>query len=279
MQTLYELLGALPDDDADRLRAAFSSAAKASHPDNSPDDPDAPQKFRRVVRAYAILRDERQRVTYDTLLATADQQQRALSRRDKVAPRIQNLVPDPIVVVVIAFVSIGTFHLFERVLRAPDVPVRAQQSLAHVSALAAAMPATQPSDTIGRAGERTRLDRMPVSGSPELVDAVEETTALGPPAVTSNASTVPSISDVEVKDARYYRERGHQAYRIGDLALALVDLDLAVELDPNFSDAYIDRAVVFHRMGDLKRAFADITQARRVDAQKPQETAPLSGNH
>ena len=60
MQTLYELLGALPDDDADRLRAAFSSAAKASHPDNNPDDPDTPQKFRRVVRAYAILRDERQ---------------------------------------------------------------------------------------------------------------------------------------------------------------------------------------------------------------------------
>jgi curved DNA-binding protein CbpA len=278
VQTLYELLGALPDDDADRLRAAFSSAAKSSHPDNNPNDPDAPQKFRRVVRAYAILRDERQRVTYDSLLATADQQ-RAITRQHKVSSRIQNLVPDPIVVVVIAFVSIGTFHLLEWVLRAPDVPVRAQQSLAHVSALAAAMPATQPSDTIGRAGERARLDRMPVSASPEVVDAVEETTALGPPAVASNASTVPSISDVGVKDARYYRERGHQAYRMGDMALALVDLDLAVELDPNFSDAYIDRAIVFHRMGDLKRAFADITEARRVDGQKPQQTTPRSGNH
>jgi len=274
VQTLYELLGALPDDDADRLRAAFSSAAKASHPDNNPDEPDAPQKFRRVVRAYAILRDERQRMTYDSLLATADQQ-RALTRRRKVSSRIQNLVPDPIVVVVIAFVSIGTFHLIESVLRAP-VPERAQRSLAHVSALTAAMPATQPSDTIGRAGERTSLDRMPVSGSPEVADAVEETTALGPPAVASNASTVPAISDVEVKDARYYRERGHQAYRVGDLALALVDLDLAVELDPNFSDAYIDRAIVFHRMGDLKRAFADITEARRVDAQKPQQPTPRS---
>lgn len=278
MQTLYELLGALPDDDADRLRAAFSSAAKASHPDNNSDDPDAPQKFRRVVRAYAILRDERQRMTYDSLLATADQQ-RALSPRHKVSSRIRNLVPDPIVVVVIAFVSIGAFHLFERVLRAPDVPAQAQQSLTRVSALAAAMPATQPSDTIGRAGERNGLDRLPVSSAPEVADAVEETTALGPPAVASNASTVPAISDVEVKDARYYRERGHQAYRIGDLALALVDLDLAVELDPNFSDAYIDRAIVFHRMGDLKRAFADITEARRVDAQKPRQTTARSGNH
>lgn len=275
MQTLYELLGALPDDDADRLRAAFSSAAKASHPDNSPDDPDAPQRFRRVVRAYAILRDERQLVTYDSLLATADQQ-RALGRRHKASSRIHDLVPSPIVVVVIAFVSIGSFHLFESVLRAPDIPVRAQHSLAHVSALAAAMPATQPSDTIGRAGERTGLDWTPVSSSPEVADAVEETMALGPPAAVNNASTVPAISDVEVKDARYYRERGHQAYRIGDLPLALVDLDLAVELDPNFSDAYIDRAIVFHRMGDLKRAFADITEARRVDARKPQQTTPRS---
>lgn len=277
MQTLYELLGALPDDDADRLRAAFSSAAKASHPDNNPDDPDATQKFRRVVRAYAILRDERQRTTYDSLLATADQQ-RALSRRHKVSSRIQHLVPDPIVVVVIAFVSIGAFHLIEGLLRPPDVPAHAQ-SLAHVSALTAAMPTTQPSDTIGRAGERNRLDRMPVSGPLEAADTVEETMALGPPAAVNNASTVPAISDVEVKDARYYRERGQQAYRIGDLALALVDLDLAVELDPNFSDAYIDRAIVFHRMGDLKRAFADVAEAKRVDAQKPQQATPRSGNN
>jgi Flp pilus assembly protein TadD len=217
-------------------------------------------------------------MTYDSLLVTADQQ-RTLDRRHEVSSRIQNLVPHPIVVVVIAFVSIGAFHLIAGLLRAPDVPMRAQQSLAHVSALTAAMPTTQPSNTIGRAGERNGLDRIPVSGPPEAADTVEETMALGPPAAASSASAVPAISDVEVKDARYYRERGQQAYRIGDLALALVDLDLAVELDPGFSDAYIDRAIVFHRMGDLKRAFADITEARRVDGQKPQQTTHRSGNN
>ena len=61
MKTLYDLLGALPDDDADRLRAAFRKAAKASHPDNNPDDADAPHKFRQVVRAHGILGDQRQR--------------------------------------------------------------------------------------------------------------------------------------------------------------------------------------------------------------------------
>jgi Tfp pilus assembly protein PilF len=54
------------------------------------------------------------------------------------------------------------------------------------------------------------------------------------------------------------------------LALALVDFDLAINLDPNFSDAYIDRAIVFRRMGNLKHAFADIAQAKRIDDLKPQ---------
>jgi curved DNA-binding protein CbpA len=33
MKTLYDLLGALPNDDADDLRAAFRRAAKQAHPD------------------------------------------------------------------------------------------------------------------------------------------------------------------------------------------------------------------------------------------------------
>jgi Flp pilus assembly protein TadD len=146
------------------------------------------------------------------------------------------------------------------------------------------MPTTQPSDTVGRAGERSRLDRLPILGASDAADDVKEAMvpdvpAADAPAAANNTGAVPAISDIEVKDAGYYRRRGHEAYRTGDLALALVDLDLAVELDPNFSDAYIDRAIVFHRMGDLKRAFADITQARRVDAQKPRQTTPPSGNN
>ena len=116
MQTLYELLGALADDDADRLRAAFREAAKASHPDNNSGDPDAPQRFRRVVRAHAILSDERQRATYDALLAKAHQRRTPNSER-KVLSR--NPVPDAIAAIVIAFVSIGTFLLVERAFRTP----------------------------------------------------------------------------------------------------------------------------------------------------------------
>ena len=92
----------------------------------------------------------------------------------------------------------------------------------------------------------------------------------GAVAAADITGVIPAISVVEVKDAGYYRQRGNQAYRSGDLALALVDFDLAINLDPNFSDAYIDRAIVFRRMGDLKHAFADIAQAKRIDDVKPQ---------
>ena len=57
MGTLYDLLGALPSDDAEGLRTAFRKAAKATHPDINPDQPDAALRFRELVRAYDILTD------------------------------------------------------------------------------------------------------------------------------------------------------------------------------------------------------------------------------
>ena len=71
MGTLYDLLGALPSDDAESLRTAFRKAAKATHPDINPDNPDAALRFRELVRAYDILTDAEQRATYDELLAIA----------------------------------------------------------------------------------------------------------------------------------------------------------------------------------------------------------------
>ena len=67
MTTLYELLGALPDDDAEGLRSAFRKAAKTAHPDTNPDDPDASLRFRQLIRAHDILSDDEQRAAYDAL--------------------------------------------------------------------------------------------------------------------------------------------------------------------------------------------------------------------
>ena len=79
MKTLYDLLEALPDDDADGLRAAFRKAARANHPDFNP-APEASEKFSRIIRANAILSDGQQRAEYDRLLELAKRQQKPTTK-------------------------------------------------------------------------------------------------------------------------------------------------------------------------------------------------------
>ena len=71
--------------------------------------------------------------------------------------------------------------------------------------------------------------------------------------------------DVGTRDANYYRERGIQAYRSGDLYIALANFDLAIDMDPGLADSYINRGIVFRRLGDLKRALSDVAEAKRID--------------
>jgi len=267
VQTLYELLGALPDDDAEALRRAFRKAAKANHPDNNPDDPEAAQRFRRIVRAHSILSDIRQREAYDSLLAKAHQQQALNSGRTNFS-KGRHLVMDIVGTMVIAFVSIGAFLLFERGFTVPIVPAHVQEISARASALTAAMPIPS-SGTAEPPSEHNKREETPVTNKPEVLDAFAEETAQVAVAAADDSGAIATMSEAEVKDAKYYRQRGSQAYRNGDLPLALTDFDLAIELDPNFFDAYIDRAVVFRRMGDMKRAFADVAQAKRIDDLKP----------
>jgi len=168
---------------------------------------------------------------------------------------------------VIAFVSIGAFLLFERGLTVPIAPAQVHDISVRASALAAAMP-TLSSDAAEPAGEHNKPEKALVTNKPEAPEALDAFAEMPPQvavAAADDAGAIPTASEPEVKDAKYYRHRGSQAYHNGDLPLALMDFDLAIELDPNFSDAYIDRAVVFRRMGDMKRAFADVAQAKRID--------------
>ncbi len=266
MPTLYELLGALPQDDADSLRAAFRKAAKASHPDNNPADPDAPRRFRQIVRAHSILRDEGQRATYDSLLSEAEQQRTPDPKRKVFS---QAGLPGPISSMVIASVSIGAFVTLERVLTVPVVSAQMQEISARAMALTAAIPA-EPSSTVGQASGADKPDKLLSENKPEISSPVEEMTAPAIVATVDDDGAIQAISEPVVKDAKYYLEQGSLAYRSGDYLLALTDFDLAINRDPNSSDAYVNRAIVLRRMGDLKRAFADVNQAKRIDEQKPQ---------
>ncbi len=283
MPTLYELLGALPQDDAESLRAAFRRAARTSHPDNNPGDDDAPYRFRQVVRAYSILRDEKQRATYDELLSDAEHERAPDSRR-KVFAELG--LPGPFTSMVIASVAIGAFMVLERVLTAPVVLAQVQMLSERAMALTAAMPTHEPG-TVGKANDRVsardKPDRIAPVKEADIASAVEELATPAVVATLNDRHSVPEMSEPEmsepviseapmsapvVKDANYYLERGNLAYRSGDFPLALTDFDLAINLDPNSSDAYINRAIVLRRLGDLRRAFADVGQARRIDERK-----------
>lgn len=254
MKNLYDLLSALPEDDAEGLRAAFRKAVKANHPDNNPGDLEAPLRFRRIVRANAILSDERQRAHYDWLLAVARQE-----RRLKVA----------IAFATFSVVLLAGYLLFGYGSKASFIAAQVIEGSAREPAPAVAVISTQLSDPIGRARPRDERADIPAPDKPDNPEAVKEPAAPSAPAQNTDSTpaiaNVPAARDLGVKDAGYYRERGISAYGSGDLYLALTDFDLAIDLNPQLSDAYIDRSIVFYRMGDFKRAFADIARAKRID--------------
>jgi curved DNA-binding protein CbpA len=118
MKTLYDLLGARADDDAEGLRNAFRKAAKANHPDLHAGDRDAAMRFREIVEAYDILRDAAQRAAYDRLLKF--ERERFRRRLKSTASYlVRNVVSDAIAVVGLAIVLGGGYTLFAYISKTP----------------------------------------------------------------------------------------------------------------------------------------------------------------
>jgi tetratricopeptide (TPR) repeat protein len=74
-----------------------------------------------------------------------------------------------------------------------------------------------------------------------------------------------SVPPAAAGDAKSFREHGIISYRNGDLTGAVADFDQAIQLDPKFAAAYIDRGIVLYRLRKFDRAFADIAQAKRLE--------------
>ncbi|MCL1630425.1 molecular chaperone DnaJ [Sporolactobacillus sp. CPB3-1] len=60
----YEILGVSKDASKDEIKKAFRKLARKYHPDVNK-DPDAPQKFKEVTKAYETLSDPQKRAQYD----------------------------------------------------------------------------------------------------------------------------------------------------------------------------------------------------------------------
>jgi curved DNA-binding protein CbpA len=261
MKTLYDLLGALPDDDAEDIRIAFRKAVKATHPDTNTSDPDSQLRFRQIVRANSILSDQAQRTTYDRLLALALRQQRT-AKRSAATATIRKLAFNTIAAAFISAVSIGAYALIGHSSNAAPNPRPATEMAARGPAEIAAVAPTVPRDAAVRGGRR---DRPEIA---ELPDEAIAPRAVAPAANTGRAPATASAAlaqPVVTLDARSYRERGVSAYLHGDLPRALADLNSAIGLDPGFADAYLDRGIVLYRMQQSDRAFADIAKAKRIE--------------
>jgi curved DNA-binding protein CbpA len=274
MRTLYDFLGALPDDDAENLRAAFRKAAKGTHPDLNPGDPDAALKFRQLVRANDILSDDKQRAAYDRLLALALREREVTPKRIVAAAiwRVTNGIAWGVIFLAgTLVVSVAGYVLSGLVTATPRAPAQMTQVVGQEPPQASAMTTglsltrglTDQPDKLETVGVAMKHDEDPEGFKQATAPNAAAAAAQSPISATESAQ-VPRVRDFATNDAKHYRERGILAYRTGDLHLALVDFDLAIQYDPNSPDAYIDRAIVFYRLGDRKSAFADVTQAKRI---------------
>lgn len=111
MKTLYDLIGARRDDDADSLKKAYRNAVKANHPDYHADDPEAVRRFMQITAAYAILRDTEQRVAYDRTLESYREPPNATLRHTD-PPRRRFSVSNMSVGTAVTLMLSGAFLLF-----------------------------------------------------------------------------------------------------------------------------------------------------------------------
>jgi len=262
MKTLYDLLGALPNDDTEDLRTAFRKAVKGTHPDIRPDDPDAALKFRQIIRANDILRDAEQREAYDHLLELAEQEQE-LAARNVLASKIYKLAFGILALAGASVASIASYVLLAQVSTTslPSVPVDQIDALARGSAEIAAITLAGPWELNNRAmipppEENATVGLAAIAPATAAAQQQADAESAAPPAAAPGSEAAPSEAS---------HARGIAAYRNGDLDGAIAALDQAIALNPNYAAAYIDRGIVFYRMRKLDRAFADIEKAKRID--------------
>jgi len=229
MGTLYDLLGALPSDDAEGLRTAFRKAAKATHPDMNPDDPDAALRFRELMRAYDILIDVEQRATYDHLLAIALQPETMPATRTYETMR--KVASNTMAATIISAVLVGGYTVFGLFSKPPGA---AEMVTDRTASGALEVAAVQP---VAQAREEPRVQHAGEVASGGAVAI----------AAAAPATKDPGITPI----GRFEPVPAFATYNLG------------VQYYPRFAAAYFDRGIVLYRMGDVDRPLADNASAKR----------------
>jgi tetratricopeptide (TPR) repeat protein len=122
--------------------------------------------------------------------------------------------------------------------------------------------------------ERWALNDPAAPPNDQAVTPAKEESASASPEATPPGNTTPPQASAEgaapapaagPDTSEALRAKGIVAYRNGDLDGAVAELDQAIQLNPKFKAAYIDRGIILYRMRRFDRAFADIERAKRID--------------
>jgi hypothetical protein len=259
MGTLYELLGALPNDDADCLRKAFRKAAKGSHPDTNPGDPGAALRFRQLVRAYEILADSDQRATYNQLLAVALKPPPSTSER--VYATMRKFASNTIAATIISGLLIGSYTLFGHFSNESGaaenwIGATARGPLELASLVTAAPPdPAYPSELRSERLAAAVADEtiMPAAAATERTEGVQ-------PASSLDAKALLALNEVPPARGSAVSRRNVDAQR------------------PRVAKATVNRGILLFHVGPFNNpypfAFID-TSRSRVAAQPPSKTPPV----
>ena len=283
MKTLYDLLGALPDDDAESLRTAFRNAVKANHPDVATDDPDAALRFRQIVRANAILSDTEQRATYDRLLALTLRRPDPTSKRSS-SGTIRKLASDAMKVAFLSTVSIGGYLVFEQLSKVSVTPVKATQVAARGPDEIAAVTPTVQFDTGGRDKPRDMVEGAGVASDAIVPSAVVRAANTDSDQVIAHVgpTEIAAATPTEPIDTTRRDEPQDKLERAAvpedailpsavapaantDGAQAIANAGPAPDLSAHDAKSYRERGIFAYRDGDLHRAIADFDRAIQHD--------------
>jgi curved DNA-binding protein CbpA len=157
MPSLYDLLGALPGDDAGHLRKAFREAVKGVHPDIRPGDPEAALNFRLIVRAMEILADTEQRAAYDHLLEHARQE----FAREQRAARLRNFAFAMIALAGVSIVAVSAQILFAPLAALPPQAGQTDQLSRRPPEIASNSPSAGPGSSDNSASRDAEVTKPP----------------------------------------------------------------------------------------------------------------------
>ena len=215
METLYDLLGALPNDDADELRAAFRRAVKRVHPDKNPEDPGAAVKFRRIVRANEILGDAEQRAAYDHLLALAHPEQQQATQHTA-ADKVHKVATGVMALAGISAVAVGGYALFVQLSANALTPATATAEAGREpAAIVATGPAEEGSASVSGAPQETS-GRADIT-TPAIVPAAETAPGREGPPLGHTPKHAPKLASA-------YTDRSIILYRLRKFTHAFAEL-------------------------------------------------------